>query len=113
MTHLKRVTSYIDNRTNFGDKIYCNVDFWSELEQTNNFKMPTPIKDINGQHESQKKREKAYNSLFSKGVSSVRQPIESLFNWLIEKIDIQRASKVLSTKGLLTYLCGRIAAAFI
>jgi hypothetical protein len=51
--------------------------------------------------------------LFSKAVSSVRQPIESLFNWLIEKTNIQKASKVRSTKGLLTFVCGRIAAAFI
>jgi len=113
ITHLKRVASYIDNRTYFGDKIYGNVDFWSEMEKTNNSRMFTPIKDIKGQHESQKKREKAYNDLFSKAVSSVRQPIESLFNWLIEKTDIQRASKVRSTKGLLTFVCGRIAAAFI
>jgi len=75
--------------------------------------MLTPIKDTKGQHESQKKREKAYNDLLSKAVSSVRQPIESLFNWLIEKTDIQRASKVRSTKGLLTFICGRIAPAFI
>jgi len=113
ITHLKRVATYIDNRTYFGDKIYGNVDFWAEMEQTNNSRMLTPIKDIKGQHESQKKREKAYNDLFSKAVSSVRQPIESLFNWLIEKTDIQRASKVRSTKGLLTFVCGRIAAAFI
>ena len=113
ITHLKRVATYIDNRTYFGDKIYGNVDFWAEMEQTNNSRLLTPIKDIKGQHESQKKREKAYNDLFSKAVSSVRQPIESLFNWLIEKTDIQRASKVRSTKGLLTFVCGRIAAAFI
>jgi len=113
ITHLKRVATYIDNRTYFGDKIYGNVDFWAEMEQTNNSRMLTPIKNIKGQHESQKKREKAYNDLFSKAVSSIRQPIESLFNWLIEKTDIQRASKVRSTKGLLTFVCGRIAAAFI
>ena len=28
------------------------------------------------------------NDLFSTAVSRVRQPIESLFNWLIEKTDI-------------------------
>ncbi len=43
----------------------------------------------------------------------VWQPIESLFNWLIEKTDIQRASKVRSTKGLMVYVFGRIAAAYI
>ena len=46
-------------------------------------------------------------------VSVVRQPIESLFNWLIEKTDFQRASKVRSTKGLIVHVFGKIAAAFI
>jgi hypothetical protein len=43
----------------------------------------------------------------------VRQPIESFFNWLIEKTTIQRASKVRSTAGLLVHLMGKIATAFI
>jgi len=51
--------------------------------------------------------------LFSRAVSAVRQPIESLFNWLIEKTDFQRASKVRSTKGLIVHVFGKIAAAFI
>lgn len=75
--------------------------------------MLTPIKGIKGQTEEEKQRDKAYADLFSTAVSSVREPIESLFNWLIEKTDIQRASKVRSTKGLLTFICERIAAAFI
>jgi len=53
------------------------------------------------------------NDLCSRAVSRIRQPIESLINWIIEKIDIQRASKVRSTKGLLVHVFGRIAAAFI
>jgi hypothetical protein len=36
-----------------------------------------------------------------------------LFNWLIEKTDFQRASKVRSTKGLIVHVFGKIAAAFI
>jgi hypothetical protein len=61
----------------------------------------------------EKQRKKAADDLFSKAVSSVRQPIEAFFNWLIEKTDIQRASKVRSTKGLLVHVFGKIAAAFI
>lgn len=38
---------------------------------------------------------------------------EAIFNWLIEKVDIQRASKVRSTKGLLVHAFGRLAIAFI
>ena len=43
ITHLKRVATYIDNRTYFGDKIYGNVDFWAEMEQTNNSRMLTRL----------------------------------------------------------------------
>ena len=43
----------------------------------------------------------------------VTQPTESLFNWLMEKTNIQRACKVRSTKGLLIHLFNKIAAAFI
>jgi hypothetical protein len=75
--------------------------------------MLTPIKGIKRQTEQDKQRDKAYVDFFSAAVSSFREPIESLFNWLIEKTDIQRASKVRSTKGLLTFICGRLAAAFI
>jgi hypothetical protein len=68
---------------------------------------------VKGQSEAIKQRNKAADDLFSKAVSKVRQPIESLFNWLIVKTDIQRASKVRSTKGLLVHVFGKIAAAFI
>jgi hypothetical protein len=51
--------------------------------------------------------------MYSRAVLRVRQPIESLFNWLIEKSDIQKASKVRSTKGLLVHAYGRLAVAFI
>ena len=38
---------------------------------------------------------------------------EALFNWLIEKTDIQRASKVRSTRGLTVHIFSRIIAAYI
>ena len=113
LTHLKGVAPYLENNVYFGDKIYGNVEFWTEMQRINNSSMLTPIKDLKGQAELEKQRNREYNDLFSKTVSSVRQTIESLFNWLIEKTDIQKASKVRSTKGLLTFVCGRIAAAFI
>tara|TARA_R110002049_G_scaffold122465_2_gene277292 strand:- start:2553 stop:2753 length:201 start_codon:yes stop_codon:yes gene_type:complete len=45
--------------------------------------------------------------------SKIRQPIEALFSWLIEKSDIQKASKVRAAKGLTLHAYGRPAAAFI
>ena len=75
--------------------------------------MLTPVKAVKGQTEEEKQRNKAADDLFSRAVSKVRQPIEGLFNWLIEKTDFQRASKVRSTKGLMVHVFGKIAAAFI
>jgi hypothetical protein len=113
LTVFKEAWSEKTNRNFFGDKIYINEDFFSELEQEKNSIMMTPVKGVKGQCRELKNRDKAANDLFSTAVSRVRQPIESLFNWLIVKTDIQKASKVRSSKGLLVHLFGKITAAFI
>jgi hypothetical protein len=46
-------------------------------------------------------------------ISKVRQPIESFFNWLIQKTSIQNASKTRATKGVLSHVYGKIAAASV
>ena len=109
----KQAWSCIQNRTFFGDKIYHNKDFFSGIASSKNAVMLTPVKGIKNQSERIKQFDKAADDLFSTAVSKVRQPIESLFNWLIEKTDFQRASKVRSTKGLIVHVFGKIAAAFI
>lgn len=101
------------NRIFIGDKIYFNAPYFQQLEQTNNSVMITPVKAVKGQADAISKRDKAADDLFSTAVSRLRQPIESFFNWLIEKTDIQRASKVRSYKGLLVHVFGRLAAAFL
>lgn len=103
----------IEQRTLFGDKIYINSDYFKDFQLRCNSLMITPVKKIKGMDESLEMRDKAANDLFSKAVSRIRQPIESLFNWFIDKTDIQRASKVRSTKGLLVHIFGRIAAAYM
>jgi hypothetical protein len=105
--------SNIENRTFFGDKIYHDHDFFKRLFATQNTVMMTPVKAVKGQSEWEKQHDRAANDLFSKAVSKVRQPIEGWFNWLIEKTDFQRASKVRSAKGLLVHVFGKLAAAFI
>lgn len=75
--------------------------------------MMTSVKAVKGECQEIRNRDKASNDLYSTAVSRARQPIDSLFNWLIEKTNIQRACKVRSTKGLLVHLFGKIAAAFI
>lgn len=103
----------IANRYFYGDKIYYNREFFAELENEKKSVMLTPVKAVKGQTEIEKQRNKAADDLFSTAVSKVRQPIESFFNWLIEKTDIQKASKVRSTRGLLVHVFGKMAAAFI
>jgi hypothetical protein len=73
----------------------------------------TPIKLKKGQ-----KRLNAAHQYLSSYITgppggSIRQPVESFFNWLIEKTPIQTASKVRSEKGLCLQGYGRIAAALI
>jgi hypothetical protein len=113
LTVFKEAWSNISDRCFFGDKIYFNKDFFTELEREKGSVMLTPVKAVKGQTEEEKQRNKAADDLFSRAVSKVRQPIEGLFNWLIEKTDFQRASKVRSTKGLMVHVFGKIAAAFI
>lgn len=50
-------------------------------------------------------------ALWSRFASSVRQPLESLFGWLIQRTDIQNASRVRSTEGLLVHCYGKLAVA--
>ncbi len=65
------------------------------------------------------KRKRGQKALFSDQnyqntmISSIRQPIEAFFNWLIEKTNIQNASKTRATKGILSHIYGKIAAASV
>lgn len=109
----KQAWSEILNRILFGDKGYMDIDFNGQKMKDNHLQMLTPVKAVKGMQEQQKQRNKAYDDLFSTAVSRIRQPIESLFNWLIQKTNIQMASTVRSTKGLLVHTYGRLAAAYI
>jgi hypothetical protein len=48
--------------------------------------------------------------LWSRFVSAMRQPLESCFNWLIQRAGIQDAAKVRSTDGLLVHCYGKLTA---
>jgi hypothetical protein len=100
-------------RVFYGDKIYKDEDWFETFEERTGSVMLTPVKAVKGMADRLKQFNKAADDLWSKAVSSVRQPIESLFNWLIEKTDIQRASKVRSTKGLLLHVFGKLTDAFL
>ena len=101
---------YLEEKTILGDKIYNDTSFFNDTCPT---KMLTPCKKKQGESETITQREKAARDLYSTAVSKVRQPIESFFNWLNEKTEIQRASKVRATKGLLVHIFGKLAIALL
>ena len=96
----------------FADKAFDDQALKDKLKN-NDSELLTPVKHKKGQTIQEKQRNKAADQLYSGAVSKIRQPIESFFNWLIEHTDIQRASKVRSTKGLIVHIFGRIAAAIL
>jgi hypothetical protein len=88
----------------FGDKAYSD-DETKRVFAERGTSLVTPYK--------RKRNEPQTNApaLWSRFVSSVRQPLESLFGWLIQRTDIQNASRVRSTKGLLVHCYGKLAVA--
>jgi len=106
LTVFKPLLENIQDRVIFGDKIYGNQQLEQWLEKNNNVHILTPVKKNKGQVFLE-----AADKFYSTIVSQVRLPIESFFNWIIEKTGIQNASKVRSEKGLLLHVYGRFAAA--
>ena len=106
---VKENISSMSSETMYGDKIYHDKSYFA----AKGVEMLTPVKGVKGKAEVLKQRDKAAEDLFSRAVSAVRQPIEALFSWLLEKVAIQTASKVRSTKGLLLHIFGKLTAAFI
>jgi hypothetical protein len=108
LTVLRRVLPDITGGQLYGDKAYCDGPMKQRLATEQDLDVLTPVKKKKGQENLS-----AADSLFSKAVSKVRQPIESLFNWIDEKTGIQCASKVRSYRGLLVHAFGRLAAAML
>lgn len=101
----------LNNREIYADKTCSDISFYKEAQECN--ELFTPVKAIKGESPEITKKEKAARDLLATAVSKVRQPIESLFNWLNEKTNIQRAMKVRSTSGLLVHTMGKITLALI
>ena len=89
----------------FGDLAYPTPQIISHLKAQQT-RLVAPQKKPKGKELT--KDEKYYNRL----VRRIRQPIESLFNWVQEKTGIQRASKVRSTDALMIHCWGKLAVAF-
>ena len=89
----------------FGDLAYPTPEIISHLQEQQT-RLIAPRKKPKGKELTPD--EKYYNRL----VRRIRQPIESLFNWIEEKTEIQRASKVRSTDALMVHCWGKLAVAF-
>lgn len=88
----------------FGDKAYQRRN--QAIADKGRFTLYTPVKK-----DKEQENLDAADRLLSKAISQVRQPIESLFNWIEEKTKLQIASKVRSFEGLMVHIFGKIAAA--
>ena len=100
----KAMVGEIYNKDIFCDKAYQDRDTQTQLRRQGS-DLVTPVKLKRGQ-----KRLDSTDKLYSAAVSSIRQPIESLFGWIQEKTGIECASKVRSYKGLMVHVFGRMAA---
>ena len=108
----RELLQQIPERVVVGDKAFCDKDLKAFFNKSGG-ELLTPIKYKKGQILEDKQRHKAADDLYSRAVSTIRQPIESFFSWLIEHTDIQKATKVRSLKGLIVHVFGKIAAALL
>ena len=95
----------LPSRELFGDLAYPAPELINHLKEQGS-RLVAPLKKPKGGELTD--NEKYYNQL----VRSFRQPIESLFNWIVEKTGIQKASKVRSTDALMTHCWGKLAVAY-
>ncbi len=108
LSAFRNVTPNLLNCDIFADMAYCDYDWQLSLKKEQDVILSTPVKKKKGQSLVD-----SADRMYSKAVSSIRQPIESLFNWFEEKTGIQCASKVRSYKGLLVHVFGRLTAAIM
>jgi hypothetical protein len=88
----------------FADKAYADTDTKAALSSRGTHLM-TPYKRRRNEPETN------IPTLLNRFVSSMRQPLESLFGWLIQRTNLQNASRVRSSNGLLAHCYGKIAVA--
>ena len=92
----------VSNGTLLADRAYIDAEWAEELAAVHNIRIVTP------------RKKKKYDTLLSGDtvstrISSLRQPIESLFNWINVKSGIQNASCVRSLEGLFFHVFAALA----
>lgn len=112
LSAMREEISQIKERAIFADKIYADQKLQQHLNNQGSH-LYTPVKLVKGQSQWERQFNAAADKLFSTAVSRIRQPVEAIFNWLEQKVELQNASKVRSTKGLIVHTFGKLAAAFL
>ena len=102
----KDTLSDLYNARVFCDMAFIDKEWQDNMLKENNVEIITPIKRT-----KTKKQLSFWDKIYSYSVSSIKQSIESFNNWIIEKTNIQKASKVRSNNGLISFIFARIACA--
>lgn len=94
----------IENGILYADRAYIDANWSEDLKAECNIDIVTPRK---------KKKFDVLNSgdCYSTFISGLRQPIESFFNWINEKTNIQNASRIRSVQGLYFHIFSCLALA--
>jgi hypothetical protein len=88
----------------FADKAYFHDETEAECQRQRWFLLASYKRHRN-------EPESNVPTLYNRFVSAIRQPLESLFNWLIQTTDLQNASRVRSSQGLKVHCYGKLAVA--
>jgi len=99
----------IRNATVVADKAYVDQRLSQHMEE-NNSTLVTPPRYGRGTKEWEKQRYGAENRITQTLISKLRQPIETIFSWLHSHVNIEKASRIRSYRGLLIHIYGKIAA---
>ena len=106
LTSVREQLIWLPQTTLFGDKAFCDPKLRQMLAAQETVLYVPKKKPKGGELNL---TEKSFNRLISK----VRQPIESFFKWLNDKTQIQRASTVRSTDGLMLHCFGKLTFALL
>jgi len=99
----------IVNTNVIADKAYVDSKLEALMEE-NNSKLITPPRYGRGTTPQFRQRNGSAYKLANTVVAKFRQPIETIFAWLVAAVDIERASRIRSYRGLLVHIYGKIAA---
>lgn len=102
---LKEQAVDLPNTTLFGDLAFADRQLVKSFQEQH-----TEL--VTGHKKPKSKELSEIEKYKNRLVAKLRQPIESLFNWINEKTEIQKESKVRSTNGLLIHCWGKLVVAF-